>query len=107
MFYSSASILLNKHNAVYFYPAFTQSTLLISRPRVLNLCHNQITCANHRQLVHRNRNIFPKHHRLHRNPAIFLQRINRRRTASRRDFARLVEFRALDVVCAEDVFLRS
>jgi hypothetical protein len=86
---------------------FKQPTPLIPCPRVLNLRHNQITRTDHRQLIHGNRNIFPKHHRLHRNPAIFLQRIDRRRTASRRDFARLVEFRALDIVCAEDVFLRS
>jgi hypothetical protein len=80
---------------------------LIPRSRVLNLGNNQITRSNHRQLIHCNRNIFPQHHRLHRNPSVLLERIDRRRAAPRCNLARLVEVRARDVVRAEDVLLGS
>lgn len=82
-------------------------TWLIPCPRVLNLGDNQITRANLRQLVHGNRNLLPQHHSLDRDPAIFLESVDGRRASARCDFAGGVEFRALDVVCAEDVFLRG
>jgi hypothetical protein len=83
------------------------STWLISCPRVFNLSDNQITRANLGQLVHGNRNILPQHHSLYRNPSILLESVDGGRASARCDFARGIKFRALDVVCAEDVFLRG
>jgi hypothetical protein len=64
---------------------------LISRPRVFNLCHNQVTCANLCQFVHGNRNILSQHHGLHGNPSVLLKRVDCRGASAWCDFARDIE----------------
>lgn len=97
----------NSSSNAHVKPPSFHHVFLVSRSRVLNLRDNQVTRSNIRQLVHRNRNILPKHHSLHSNPSITLERIDRRRTTSRCDLARSIEQGALDVVRAKHVLLRS
>jgi hypothetical protein len=56
-------------------------------------------------LVHRNRDPFPLHHGRDSDPAFLFERIDGRRTLAGGDGAGSIEFGALNVVGAEDIFL--
>jgi hypothetical protein len=73
--------------------------------RVLNLGHQDIASARLGQLIHSDSNLLPLHHDGDGDPAALLERSNGRRAVSGGDGLGDVEFRALDVVCAEDVLL--
>lgn len=77
------------------------------RSRILKLRNQYIFCSNRGQLVHSNSDSLPLHHRLYRNPAFFLKRIDGRCTLSRSNIAGSINLSAFDVVCAQDESLRS
>ena len=79
----------------------------ITRSRVLDLCYDEIGGPDLRQFVHGNSNILPQHHSLYSHPAILFQRVDGGSATSGSDLARDIEFRSVDVVCAQNVLLCS
>jgi hypothetical protein len=76
-------------------------------PGVLDLCNQNIAGSSLSELVHDNGNLLPRHHDRDGDPAALLERSDGGCAVSGCNPAGIVELRALDVVCAEDVLLRS
>lgn len=76
-------------------------------PGVLDLGNQDIAGARLGEPVHDHGNLLALHHDRDGDPAVLLKRSDGRRAVARRDLLGDVELRALDVVRAEDVFLRG
>ena len=72
---------------------------------VLDLCDQDVAGSNLGQLVHDNGNLLPWYHDGDGDPAALLERSDRGCAVSGCDPAGIVELRALNVVCAQDVLL--
>jgi hypothetical protein len=82
-----------------------QSIIYLDGSRVLNLGDENVSGANSCQLVHGVGNVLAQHHCRNSNPATSFQAVDGRCSLARGDLGGLLEVAALDVVCAEDVFL--
>lgn len=73
--------------------------------RVLNLGDKNVSGANGGQLVHGVGNVLALNHGRNSDPAALFQAVDSGCSLARSNLGGLVEVVALDVVCAEDVFL--
>ena len=80
---------------------------LIVGSGVLDLGDEDVARAGYGQFVHDKGNLLPQHHDGDGDPAALFQRSDGRRAVTGGDLLGDVELAALDVVGAEDVFLRG
>lgn len=86
---------------------FSQSISCLDGSRVLNLGDKDVGSTDGSQLVHGVGNVLAQHHGRNSDPSTSFQAVDRGCSLARGDLGSLLEVAALDVVCAEDVFLSS
>lgn len=94
-----------KDSSILHLACIPQSTIYLDGSRVLNLGDENVSGANGGQLIHSVGNVLAQHHGRHSHPAARFKAVDGGYSLARGDLGSLLEVTALDVVCAEDVFL--